>query len=46
VFFDYESKTLATNAMHVRRMKNIILAMGLEVATPSEARMMLSLPPK
>jgi 3-keto-5-aminohexanoate cleavage enzyme len=46
VYYDYESKTLATNVQHVKRIKNIILAMGLEVATPSEARIMLSLPPK
>jgi len=46
VYYDYANKTLATNVEHVRRMKNIILAMGLEVATPSEAREMLSLPQK
>jgi len=44
VFYDYEKKTLATNVELVRRVRNIAHAMGLELATPKEARQMLSLP--
>ena len=37
---------LATNVALVRRMKNIALAMGKEIATPAEARQILGLTPK
>lgn len=37
---------LATNVALVRRMKNIALAMGKEIATPAEARQILGLAPK
>lgn len=37
---------LATNLALVRRMKNIALAMGKEIATPAEARQILGLAPK
>ena len=43
IYYDYEAKTLATNVDHVKRVKGIILAMGLEIATPDEAREMLSM---
>lgn len=37
---------LATNVALVRRMKNIALAMGKEIATPAEARQILGLAPR
>jgi 3-keto-5-aminohexanoate cleavage enzyme len=39
----YAKGILADNPSLVRRAKGIILAMGKEVATPAEARQMLSL---
>ncbi len=43
----YFSKgVLATNVGLLKRMKNIALAMGREVATPAEARQILGLAPK
>lgn len=42
----YGKGALATNIAHVKRIKNIILAMGKELATPDEARQILSLPPR
>lgn len=39
----YSKGVLATNLMLVKRMKNIVLAMGKELATPAEAREILSL---
>ncbi|MCL1993944.1 MAG: 3-keto-5-aminohexanoate cleavage protein [Spirochaetes bacterium] len=46
VFYDYEKKSLATNVDLVKRVRNIALAMGLEIADAQEARRMLSLPTK
>ena len=43
IFYDYEKKTLATNVDLVRRIRDIALAMGLEIATAQEARKMLNL---
>jgi 3-keto-5-aminohexanoate cleavage enzyme len=42
----YSKGVLATNVALVQRMKNIALAMGKELATPAEARQILSLPAK
>ena len=42
----YGKGTLASNIALVKRMKNIILAMGKELATPDEARQLLNLPPR
>ena len=39
----YSKGVLATNLMLVKRMKNIVLAMGKELATSAEAREILSL---
>ncbi len=39
-----EKGVLATNLGLLRRMKNIVLAMGKELATPDEAREILSIP--
>lgn len=39
----YSKGVLATNVMLLQRMKNIALAMGKEIATPAEAREILSL---
>lgn len=46
IYFNQEQKSLATNISLVRRIKDIALAMGLEIATPAEARAILSLPAK
>lgn len=43
VYYDYEAKTLATNLSLVKRIKGIALAMGLEIATPNEAREILNI---
>jgi 3-keto-5-aminohexanoate cleavage enzyme len=40
----YSKGVLATNIGLVKRIKNIALAMGKEIATPAEAREILSLP--
>lgn len=40
----YTKGVLATNLSLLTRMKNIALAMGREIATPDEARQMLTLP--
>lgn len=42
----YSKGVLATNVALVKRMKNIALAMGKEIATPDEAREILGLLPK
>ena len=42
----YTKGVLATNLTLLKRMKEIALAMGKEIATPAEAREMLSLPPR
>lgn len=42
----YSKGILATNVALVKRMKNIALAMGKEIATPAEAREILGLPAK
>jgi 3-keto-5-aminohexanoate cleavage enzyme len=42
----YSKGVLATNVALLQRMKNIALAMGKEIATPAEARQILSLAPK
>lgn len=42
----YSKGVLATNIALVKRMKNIVLAMGKELATPAEARQILNLPNK
>lgn len=46
IYYNYQSKTPATNVQLVSRMRGIALAMGLEIATPKEARAMLNLPDK
>ena len=46
IYYNYEKKDLATNLGLVRRIRDIALAMGLEIATPQEAREILSLPAK
>jgi len=38
IYFDREKKELASNQKLVERIANIIKAMGLEIATPEEAR--------
>jgi len=43
IFFDRDKKVLASNEMLVERMAAIIKNMGLEIATPQEARAMLNL---
>ena len=42
----YTKGVLSTNLDLLRRIKNIALAMGKEIATPDEAREMLKLPPR
>jgi len=46
IYYNYENKSLATNVNLVRRVRDIALAMGLEIATADEARAMLNLPTK
>jgi len=46
IYYDYEKKSPATNISLVRRIRDIALAMGLEIATPKEARVMLNLQAK
>jgi len=43
IFFDEGRKTLATNEMLVRRVYETARALGREIATPDETRMMLGL---
>ena len=43
VYYDRSKKVLATNSMLVERAAKIIKLMGLEIASPSEARRMLNL---
>ncbi|SRR5260221_811302 len=43
IYFDREKKELASNQKLVERIANIIKAMGLEIATPEEAREILQL---
>lgn len=43
ILYDYDKKTLATNEMLIDRVVAIANAVGREIATPDEARKMLSL---
>ena len=42
----YTKGVLATNISLLKRIKDIALAMGKEIATPNEARAMLNIPPR
>lgn len=44
IYLDREKKILASNVMLVKRITKIIAELGLEIATPQETRLRLSLP--